>query len=78
MIDEILASLGMDATLWIVSDADPRQLRFELDAGYPEAFAWRYVQPGPDPRRMDILQRRADAGTYPGRHAISPVDRQHG
>jgi uncharacterized protein (DUF2249 family) len=38
----------------IVSDHDPRPLRYLFDVKYPGAFTWDYVEKGPDVWRVSI------------------------
>jgi uncharacterized protein (DUF2249 family) len=53
-IYQTLQALPLNETLRIVNDHDPRPLRFELDADYPHAFAWQYVESGPDRWLVEI------------------------
>ena len=52
-----LDSLRPGERLVIVNDHDPRPLRFQLDAARPDAFAWEYLQAGPQVWRVAITRR---------------------
>jgi uncharacterized protein (DUF2249 family) len=58
-IHETLRALAEGGTLRLINDHDPRPLRFELDADYPEIFGWEYVESGPEIWRVDISKRAA-------------------
>jgi uncharacterized protein (DUF2249 family) len=53
-IHRLLDSLPNGDTLRLINDHDPRPLRFELEADYPAAFAWEYLERGPEVWRVDI------------------------
>lgn len=57
-IHECLEQLASGETLRIVNDHDPRPLRYELDDAYPGAFAWTYVDCGPELWRVDISKKQ--------------------
>lgn len=52
-----LNELAPGATLTIVNDHDPRPLRFELEADYPELFSWEYLESGPETWRVAIQKK---------------------
>ena len=58
-IHATLRALAEGGTLRLINDHDPRPLRFELDADYPEIFGWEYVESGPEIWRIDISKRGA-------------------
>jgi len=64
-IYEQLDSLAVGSTLRVVVDHDPRPLRFELEDRSPGAFAWTYVECGPErwsvevSKQNDLSPRRA-------------------
>jgi uncharacterized protein (DUF2249 family) len=51
-----LRALTPGGTLRIFNDHDPRPLRFELEADYPGAYSWTYVDSGPDVWRVDLTR----------------------
>ncbi len=53
-----LNRLQPGSRLVIINDHDPRPLRFQLDAAWPELFAWKYLQAGPEEWRVAITRRR--------------------
>lgn len=52
-----LDGLSLGDRLVIVNDHDPRPLRFQLDAAWPDAFTWAYLQEGPQVWRVAITRR---------------------
>lgn len=61
IIREHVESLHAGQTLRILNDHDPRPLRYELDDAYPGAFAWSYVECGPQVWRVDIVRKSEGA-----------------
>lgn len=58
--DEIftrLQKLDSGEALVIVNDHDPRPLRYQLDALWPAAFAWRYREEGPAQWKVEVARR---------------------
>lgn len=53
-IYQTLHALTVNEALRIINDHDPRPLRFELDADYPHAFKWKYIESGPDTWIVEI------------------------
>lgn len=53
-IHEKLHQLAVGEVLTILNDHDPRPLRFELEADYPETFGWEYLESGPETWRVAI------------------------
>lgn len=51
-----LEQLESGATLRIVSDHDPRTVRYGLEDTHPGCFTWTYVESGPITWRVDILK----------------------
>lgn len=56
IIFERLHALASDATLIIVNDHDPKPLRFQLDAAWPNSFSWDYLESGPQLWRIAITK----------------------
>jgi len=54
--------IGPDESFCIVSDHDPRPLRYMFDVKFPGGFYWEYVEEGPDVWRVRI-GRAAEAPT---------------
>ena len=53
-IHEKLGQLAAGESLTILNDHDPRPLRFELEADYPQTFDWEYLESGPETWRVAI------------------------
>ena len=49
-----LEALGLGEALVIVNDHDPKPLRYQTEALWPERFAWTYLQAGPEIWRLQI------------------------
>lgn len=47
-------ALAVGASLDVLSDHDPRPLRYQLDRIAPGAFSWTYLQFGPDDWQVRI------------------------
>src|SRR5688572_4148623 len=47
-------SLGVDETLELINDHDPKPLHYQFQAELPDQFTWDYVQSGPDVWRVHI------------------------
>jgi len=62
-IHELLRNLADGETLRLINDHDPRPLRFEIEADYPAAFQWEYLERGPEVWRVDI--RKVGAPSAP-------------
>lgn len=56
--------MGPDESFCILSDHDPRPLRYMFDVKFPGDFRWEYVEEGPDVWRVRIV-RAAEAPTQP-------------
>lgn len=56
IVRERLEALHAGQSLRIINDHDPRTLRYELDETFPGAFAWTYVECGPQLWRVDIAK----------------------
>lgn len=52
-----LDALGTGERLVVVNDHDPRPLRYQLDAAWPETFGWEYLEEGPREWRVAITRR---------------------
>lgn len=57
----VLTMLAPGDLLHVVSDHDPRPLRYQIEARYPDQFHWQYLTQGPDVWRAEI-QRYKNAG----------------
>jgi uncharacterized protein (DUF2249 family) len=57
MIFEQLEQLAVGGTLRVVVDHDPRPLRYELEDRSPGAFAWKYVECGPERWSVDVSKQ---------------------
>lgn len=53
-IHERLGGLAAGEALTILNDHDPRPLRFELEADYPQTYGWEYLESGPETWRVAI------------------------
>lgn len=47
-------ALAVGTSLDVLSDHDPRPLRYQLDSVAPGAFSWTYLQFGPDSWQVRI------------------------
>lgn len=56
-----LDALAAGGQLVIVNDHDPKPLRFQLDAAWPDTFDWDYLDAGPTLWRIAVT-RRGQAG----------------
>lgn len=52
-----LSELKSGEALTIINDHDPRPLRFEIEADYPQQFEWNYLAQGPETWRVEIRKR---------------------
>lgn len=52
-----LDALASGQALVLINDHDPRPLRYQLDAEHPNAFAWDYLEQGPDTWRVRITRK---------------------
>jgi uncharacterized protein (DUF2249 family) len=62
-IFRLLEELSLGETLRISNDHDPQPLRLALERSGPGAFAWEYLERGPDRWRVDI--RKIGSGGVP-------------
>lgn len=46
--------IGPKDSLHIISDHDPRPLRYLFDVRYPDAFTWDYIESGPEVWRVRL------------------------
>lgn len=53
-IHQRLGRLAVGEILTILNDHDPRPLRFELEADYPQTYGWEYLESGPETWRVAI------------------------
>jgi uncharacterized protein (DUF2249 family) len=58
-IPELLRNLADGETLHLIDDHDARPLRFQIEADYPAAFQWEYLERGPDVWR--VMERKGFA-----------------
>lgn len=63
VIFRLLDELAIGETLRLRNDHDPLPLRVALEKSGPGAFAWEYLERGPDTWRVDI--RKVGAGSVP-------------
>jgi uncharacterized protein (DUF2249 family) len=49
----------------LLNDHDPVPLKYQFEAEYPGAFAWEYLQRGPEEFRVKITKRQAVPGPAP-------------
>ena len=56
----LLPRLAPDQALVLTVDHDPQPLRYQLQALFPDAFGWEYLQRGPTLWRVAV-RRRPDA-----------------
>ena len=57
----VLTSLAPGDGMRVISDHDPRPLRYQIDSRYPDEFEWEYLEEGPSLWRVKI-QRAAASG----------------
>lgn len=50
-------ALEPGASFVLVNDHNPKPLFYEFQAERPEAFAWEYLEEGPEVWRVEILKR---------------------
>jgi uncharacterized protein (DUF2249 family) len=62
VIMQLFAHLAPDRSLQLVTDHDPRPLRFQLEAQHGSRCQWQYLEQGPDIWRVRL------------RHAARPGD----
>jgi uncharacterized protein (DUF2249 family) len=60
-IFQLVAELVPGASFVFVNDHDPKPLRYQLEAEYPEQFSWTYREAGPAAWRVEIGRRRQAA-----------------
>ena len=53
-----LESLRPQDRLVVVCDYEPKVLRLQLEAWFPDVFVWRWERPGPVVWRAEITRRR--------------------
>jgi uncharacterized protein (DUF2249 family) len=56
-IFDVFNRIKPEGAFHIVSDHDPRPLRYLFDVKYPDAFTWDYVESGPDVWRVRLGRR---------------------
>lgn len=56
-IFERLHALDSGGVLGLVNDHDPAPLRYQLDAEYPDQYAWVTIEAGPERWVVDILNQ---------------------
>jgi uncharacterized protein (DUF2249 family) len=55
-IFELVNALEPGASFILVNDHDPKPLYYQLEAEYPDQFAWTYVEQGPEVWRVEITK----------------------
>ncbi|MBN8967136.1 MAG: DUF2249 domain-containing protein [Rhizobiales bacterium] len=60
-IFQLVDELAPGASFVLVNDHDPKPLYYQLEAEYPNAFSWTYLEKGPSVWRVEIgrLQKAA-------------------
>ena len=53
-IFQLVSELSPGASFILVNDHDPKPLHYQLEAGYPKQFSWRYFESGPEVWRIEI------------------------
>jgi uncharacterized protein (DUF2249 family) len=53
-IFRLVDQLAPGAAFILVNDHDPKPLRYQLEAEYPQQFSWTYMEKGPDVWRVEI------------------------
>lgn len=54
IIFDKLEQLDCGQSLVIVNDHDPKPLRYQMEALWPERFSWSYLETGPEQWRVEI------------------------
>lgn len=60
-IFRLVDELAPGASFILVNDHDPKPLRYQLEAEYPQQFSWTYMEKGPDVWRVEIGRVRQAA-----------------
>lgn len=60
-IFRLVDELAPGASFILVNDHDPKPLRYQLEAEYPQQFSWTYMEKGPDVWRVEIGRLRQAA-----------------
>ena len=65
LIFERLGALAPGESIRLVNDHEPKPLRYQLDAEYPQQYLWDVVEAGPDQWAIDITSRAHVIDTRP-------------
>ena len=57
MIFKTFDGLGIDETMELINDHDPRPLHYQFIMELPEQFEWEYLEQGPEVWRVAITKR---------------------
>ena len=60
-IFRLFDALESGTSFTLVNDHDPVPLRYQFEAERPRAFAWTYLEQGPELWRVEIAKREAPA-----------------
>lgn len=57
MIFKTFDSLGINETMELINDHEPRPLHYQFIMELPEQFAWEYLEQGPEVWRVAITKK---------------------
>jgi uncharacterized protein (DUF2249 family) len=60
-IFQLVDELAPGTSFVLVNDHDPKPLRYQLEAEYPQQFSWTYLEQGPQVWRVEIGRQAAAA-----------------
>lgn len=60
-IFELVDALAIGGSFVLVNDHDPKPLRYQLEAEYPQQFSWTYLERGPEVWRVEIGRQQKAA-----------------
>ena len=63
IIFQLFEHLGQQSSLQLISDHDPKPLRFQLEAKHSDQCRWSYLEEGPDIWRVRL--QRAQGSVPP-------------
>ena len=52
----LINALQVEESLMIISDHDPRPLRYQIETRYPGLVSWEYLEQGPEVWRVRIVR----------------------
>jgi uncharacterized protein (DUF2249 family) len=59
----VLTALAPGGVMHVTSDHDPRPLRHQIEARYPDEFHWSYLEQGPDVWKVQIEREESSGCT---------------